>query len=304
MQNSDRQIVKIIKEICTENHIPLKLFSYDWIMQLTIGGKNVYVYGYQFQNNNAASGLICGDKSALSDVLIENGINAVKHHFFMAPTNINYVGTDGSWEKMTKLLREYGTVVCKDNEGTGGNNVFKASSQYELESAVNAVFKSRRSLSICKYYEIEDEYRVIVLNGRAELVYRKEIPFVTGDGVKKFEDLCYEKYGLAKVETDVCFDDVIPKGAVIKLNWKHNLDKGASAKIVADAALKSYLSDFALAAASVANISFASVDIIKTGGEYKILEINSGVMMENFAKASDENYLIAKTIYKKTLGIL
>jgi hypothetical protein len=34
-----------------------------------------------------------------------------------------------------------------------------------------------------------------------------------------------------------------------------------------------------------------------------VLEINSGIMMENFAKDNGDNYLIAKSIYKKALGI-
>ena len=31
---SERQMVKIIKEICSENEIDLKSFSYDWILKL------------------------------------------------------------------------------------------------------------------------------------------------------------------------------------------------------------------------------------------------------------------------------
>ena len=303
MLNSSRQIVKIIKEICAENSIPLKLFSYDWIMQLEIGRKNTFIYGYQFQNNNGTSQLICDDKSALSDILIENGINAVKHHFFMSPTNMAYVGAAGNWEKMIKLLNAYGTIVCKDNMGTSGNGVYMAANQYELENAVFTIFRTSRALSVCKYYEIENEYRVIVLNGKAELIYSKEIPFVTGDGKRKFEDLCFEKYGAMITETSVRPDEVISKDAMVKLNWKHNLDKGASAIIVTDESIKNNLSKLALAAADVVNIKFASVDIIKTEGEYKVLEINSGIMMENFAKASEKNYLISKEIYTKALGL-
>jgi glutathione synthase/RimK-type ligase-like ATP-grasp enzyme len=49
------------------------------------------------------------------------------------------------------------------------------------------------------------------------------------------------------------------------------------------------------------NINFCSVDIVKVGGQYKILEINSGVMLEKFATQSPANYSVALKIYKQAL---
>ena len=42
---------------------------------------------------------------------------------------------------------------------------------------------------------------------------------------------------------------------------------------------------------------FASVDCVLTDGEYRVLEVNSGVMMDNFANSSKDNYNKAKEIY-------
>ena len=91
MKNSQRLFVKIIKEICTEGEIELESFSYDWIFHLSKNGKTAHIFGYQFGNNSATSQLICADKCATSDILLFNGVPAVKHDFFMSPTNINYV---------------------------------------------------------------------------------------------------------------------------------------------------------------------------------------------------------------------
>ena len=306
MKPPSRQIVKIVKEICKENNISLKLYSYDWIMQLEINKKNIFIYGYQFQNNNATAQLICGDKSALSEILVENGVNAVTHHFFMSPTDIGYAWTDGNWEKMMQLLHDYGTIVCKDNTGTGGSSVYKVANQSELENAVSSIFSSSRALSISPFYEVEEEYRIILLGDNIELIYQKEIPYVIGDGIHTFIDLCYNKYEMSEVsiETAIQHKEIVPKDAIVKLNWKHNLGMGAIAKIVTDVSLRHDLSKLALTVTHVTNISFASIDIIKTGNEYKILEINSGIMMENFAKANRENYWIAKSIYHKAINIL
>ena len=50
------------------------------------------------------------------------------------------------------------------------------------------------------------------------------------------------------------------------------------------------------------NISFGSIDIIKTDNkEYLIMEINSGVMMDNFIIQHEDGELIAKKIYKRAI---
>jgi glutathione synthase/RimK-type ligase-like ATP-grasp enzyme len=46
------------------------------------------------------------------------------------------------------------------------------------------------------------------------------------------------------------------------------------------------------------------VDIIRSNGEYLILEINSTVSMEKFSLISKNNYQIAKKIYKAALESL
>ncbi len=90
MKNSQRSIVKIIKEICSENGISCESFSYDWIFRLSKNGKIAHIFGYQFENSSATSQLICADKCATSDLLLFNGIPAVKHTFFMSPINIRF----------------------------------------------------------------------------------------------------------------------------------------------------------------------------------------------------------------------
>lgn len=76
---------------------------------------------------------------------------------------------------------------------------------------------------------------------------------------------------------------------------------GASPEIIKDPAVVEPLSAFALQAAHAVGARFASVDVIQTAEGLKVLEINSGVMMEGFAAASKENYACAKAIYADAL---
>ena len=49
-------------------------------------------------------------------------------------------------------------------------------------------------------------------------------------------------------------------------------------------------------------LNFVSVDIVELeGGELKILEVNSGVMMENLVKLEKDGYEIAKRIYEQAI---
>ena len=50
------------------------------------------------------------------------------------------------------------------------------------------------------------------------------------------------------------------------------------------------------------NLKFASIDVVKDKkGGYKVLEINSGVMMETFSKLNERNYNLAKHIYRTAI---
>ena len=86
----------------------------------------------------------------------------------------------------------------------------------------------------------------------------------------------------------------------IQEGWKHNLGLGAIPQI-----LESHpeLEKLALQATKTLDINFASVDIAESADGFKILEVNSGVMMEKFSALSDKNYQTAKKIYGKALKL-
>jgi glutathione synthase/RimK-type ligase-like ATP-grasp enzyme len=68
------------------------------------------------------------------------------------------------------------------------------------------------------------------------------------------------------------------------LNWRHNLDAGARPVLLEPGEAREASVAIAIKAAKAIGIRFASVDVIRVGGALKILEINSGVMMEALGK--------------------
>jgi glutathione synthase/RimK-type ligase-like ATP-grasp enzyme len=305
LKNGDRQLIKIIRDICAERGITLETYSYDWILKLTKKGSVMYIYGYQFPLNDAAAELICGDKAALSAVLTGCGIPTAEHEFFMSPSSIQYTGENGNWTRLTELLGRHGRLVCKRNNGSGGIGVYIVSEQSELERTVSEIFRSSRSMSVSPFYNIINEFRVIILDGNVRLIYKKIRPFVIGDGKRMIFELAFDKYSLSMSNLEITADlSALPAaGEKINLGWKHNLGQGSKAAAVEDTELKRRLTALAARAAGALKIKFASVDIIETAAELMILEINSGIMMENFAALSKENYNTSKNIYSDAINL-
>ena len=177
MENSKSSYVN---EICAEEGIKLSSYSYDWAFCLRKDQKRAFILGYQFGLNPSSVQQVCNDKNIASEVLKEEDIPSVYHACFMAPSMLQYTGGKGSWKALLEL--EKGTLVCKDNYGTGGNLVFKVRTQAELEKAASDIYKSSEAMAVCRYEDIQSEYRLVVLDGEIRLAFSKIRPSLTGDG--------------------------------------------------------------------------------------------------------------------------
>lgn len=303
MGYKERQLVKIVKEICEEDGIKFESFSDNWIIQLTNKeGKKALIYGYKFPNNGAAVSKLCDDKAALSDVLKANGIPCVEHMYFESSKS-PMVGEEGIWTTLLNMLDKNGKLVLKTNSGSGGNNVYKCETKKELEAATFEILKSHRSMTVAPFIDIDNEYRIIVQNNRALMIYAKQRPNVVGDGVSTVEELI-NKNELQEIEVLPTIDlKYIPsKDEVVTISWKHNLGQGSLPIPVKNPILLKKLANFALVTANKLNLNFASIDVVKDKNKgFKILEINSGIMMESFSKQNEDSYEIAKHIYRSAI---
>lgn len=183
MTNSTSNFVRILQEICAEEQIQLTPYADEWAWELMKGEKRNYIFGYQFGLNRAVVQSICNDKGMTGELLAAHGIPCVPHICFMPPEKAFFVGMEGAWRKSTELLQKYGTIVCKNNEGTGGDQVYLVRNQLELEQAASLLFARGCSMSVCPWLDIRQEYRVIVLDGEVQLTFSKERQALTGDGI-------------------------------------------------------------------------------------------------------------------------
>ncbi|EDP97597.1 hypothetical protein U8527_04570 [Kordia algicida OT-1] len=306
--NNQRNLVRIVYDIAKDHTIEITSFSFDWILKLSKNGIHKHIFGYNFELNSSTSKMIAGDKSAASDLLEAATIATVQHKLFLNPDLEKYVGSHGNWQDILKFFHENNQqIVCKPVNGTGGNGVFMVNSVIQLEQAIHTLFSKHRSICLSPFYDIKKEYRAVILDGEVELLYQKNIPFVQADGSKTILELLQTKFSgetLNNVITSFAekttrnFSDIPPKGELIEVNWKSNLGEGAQAEIIQN----KKISTLAVKAANAINIRFCSVDIIETTlGEFYVLEINSGVMIEHFLNSNPQEYDRVKMIYEKAV---
>ncbi|MDE5442733.1 RimK-like protein [Bradyrhizobium sp. CSA207] len=294
MASGERIFVQAIRHYCGRHGIAVDLRSGGWLVAMRRGKTRHFAFGYDIGLNSAIAHRLANDKSATAEVLALENVPCIPHHLFLNPSLGAHVAGASWHEAMLDLLAQNPQgVVVKPNEGTSGRAVFKATTRDELDRAVREVFSSSLGLVIAPYVEIEEEVRVILLDGKPMIVYRKQRSSVLGDGVRKLTELAAAA-GQDKQLRELDAREVnaiVPKGERRILNWRHNLDAGAQPVLMeGDERGEAYAAcaNLAIDAANAIGIVFASIDVVRVDGAWKVLEINSGVMMEALGKLHPE----------------
>lgn len=296
----EKQFNKIIKQICQEKNIQYEELSDDWIIKLKKDNKNKFLVGYKFDLNTQATAEICNDKFALYAVLESEGIQVIKH-------NIIFKNEES---KLNKYFNEYNNdVVLKPNNGTCGNNVLHICDFNKLKDEYNRLINKCYSVDICPFYNIENEYRIVYLPNK-QYIYKKIKPIITGDGIHTVRELLidFNKEYFSKEENlkneNVSADYVPALGEIIEYEWRFNLSKGAKISNVDDKE-KEILMEIVRKIVEVIGVKFVSIDIVKlTNNQYMVMEINSGVMMENLIKLQENGEQIAKDLYGEAIDLM
>lgn len=297
---------EIIKEICTEDNIKYKFLSKDWVIMLEKDGKTRFISGYKFDLNSHGIGLIADDKYALYEVLKSKNIPVIEHKIvYNKMNNLDYAIGCNTYEYVKEYFeKNNNNIVIKPNDGTCGKNVFNVTDVNEIDIVLDKIFLKNYSISMCPFYEIKHEYRAIMLDGENKLLYTKYLPIVTGDGNKTIRQLLLDfnyDYFIDKLE-DSKYDKVLPKNKTFEYNWKFNLSQGSIAKKLNDKLLQDRLIKIAKQVCKEINLKFGSIDIIETtNNELLVLEVNSGVMLENYIRLNPNEYIYAKDIYRNAI---
>ena len=304
-----KNLQRIIKQIALENDLSYEVLSCDLVIKLTKGNKIRYINGYKFGLNSHSLGLILDDKYATYELLNSLGISVCKHHILFRPTNHNsYAKNYNSFDYCYDLFLKYNkNVILKVNNGTCGDGVYHITTKKELKRVYNHLLKYNFSISLCPYYDIKNEYRVILLNNEIKIMYGKINPVVIGNGKDKLIDLLKDfninYFGYkANLKKNINYNKVLKKDEKFIYDFKYNLSKGSIITEDIDKETKSIISKMAKDVSKKINLGFGSIDIIKTNDDkYYVLEINSGVMIENYIKLTSDGFKKAKKVYEEAV---
>jgi len=297
MLTSQRIFIDAINKYCSAHGIAVDVRSDGWLIVMQRGERRHFAFGYDIGLNSAIAHRIANDKSATAEVLSLSGIACVPHTFFLGP-ELNRRAAP-PWDEMLALLERHRRgLVVKPNEGASGKWVFWVTSRPALELAAKRIFASSTSLAISPYLDIDDEIRVVLIDDMPAVVYAKQRTFVTGDGRRSLQELAdaalprerrtavltkmMDEFGTAELDT------ILPRGQRRALDWRHNLEYGANPVLLETGVVRETCVALAIRAARAIGIRFASIDVVRADGDWRILEINSGVMMEALGRLHPE----------------
>lgn len=294
---------EIVKEICNELDIKYTILSKGWIIKLEKNNQTKYLTSNKFDLNGHALGNIMDDKYATYEMLNNLNIPVCIHHIMYRPNNENDFAKGCHTKKeLLKIFNMYnGNAVIKPNRGSKGLGVFHVTNEKDLLEKTELLFQNNYSISICPYYDIRNEYRVIILDNEVKLLFKKIKPTVIGDGISSLKELLFKFNKDYYDEMDI--PNIIPKkGEIYQYDFKFNLSRGSIASTEIDEELKQKLIALALTITKKTGIRFASIDIIETiNNELLVLEINSGVTINKVTKFIKNGKKIAKEIYKEAI---
>jgi len=291
---------QIIEQLCDEKGIERTNISYDWITILKKDNIQRVMVNYNFDLNNAISQNLANDKYSTYSMLDFYKIPVVKHEILFNPKIMP------EYNFGNNILENDNKVVIKANDSSQGKDVYISSNKEEKKKIVNKLFhEGKEAVCICPYLDIEYEYRAFFLDGEIIYIYKKEKPFVIGDGklsveelIKKQSNYCYE------INSEIDLKYIPNQQEKIIIGWKHNLSNGAIPIVIDEQDLYyNEVKEIARKAGNALNLKFASVDLSLTSDKkLMVLEINaSNIGISKFCEMVPNGVEIGKEIFSKVL---
>ena len=288
--------VKMIFDICKDNGIELTSISRRNIFRLSHNDVVANICNFNFDINSSASAEICKSKEAVHTILDKNNVPNVKHV-------CNHKDSiKGLYKVLADMLSLYGSVVVKPDANRSDSDIYIVDNAYELSGVLVELAESYDNVILSPYYDIKEEYNVVVLDGEVKLIYCKEKLQVSGDGERTILELlsCRENIdsiiSVSTLRTDVL--DYIPEnGELVTLDVNRDFRYSSQSCVREKSDVSDEVITLAMKAVSKLRLCFAEVSIINVNNAYMVLNVHSDVNLADFAQQCPDNYDIAKGIY-------
>ena len=253
--------VNQIGDACDQLGAELQWSSDDWIAEVTLDDKCQHIAGYTFAVNDSAAAELAVDKAATSAVLAAHGVRAVQHRVFTFGDNEDQSAT------MLIVAAMSLPVVVKPVRSSGGVDVLRARTPEELENALTVTAAKYPCVALSPWISATYEYRVVSVDGSAELVFRKRI------------------------------------GTRNESEWRHSSAYGALTDVVPDSPIRERLASMACDAMTALGLRAGAVDVLEDDhADLHIVEVNDAFSLNHFSQESVENYRLATAAYRTIIG--
>uniref|UniRef100_UPI0031E0C80E ATP-grasp domain-containing protein n=1 Tax=Saccharothrix mutabilis TaxID=33921 RepID=UPI0031E0C80E len=243
-----------VEQACAEHGAKVRWHSDHWVAEVLADDRRFLVIGQVFPLNTASAAQVATDKVATAGLLADRGVPVVPHHLLRFATDRDPVALT------TKLVGL--PAVLKPHRESSGVDVLRARDETEARAGLAHLAGRYRAIAVSPLLPIEDEFRLVVLDGEVLLVYRK---------------------------------------AIAPGEWRHNLKFGARPDLDVPADRAAALGPLALAAMRALELRFASVDVVWVAGRPLVLEVNSGVSLEHFSQAGPRHRDLAAEVYRTAI---
>lgn len=294
---------ELISSICQELNINYTYLSKDYIIKLEKDNKVRYIISNKFDLNGHAIGLTLDDKYAFSETLKSLNIPRCIHSIFYSPNNTkNHAKGCHTYEDVYKYFDEYNKdIVIKPNKGMEGHDIYHITNKEDIKNILDKLFIDNYSISICPYYHIKNEYRIIILSNHIELIFKKIRPIIYGDNINTVRTLL-NNFNPYYFKNKKLPDTILKNNEEYIYDWKFNLSTGAIASLDIDSSILPKLESLAKEVSTKVGITFASIDIVELeDNNLLVLEANSGVTLNKCLNFLPNGKNIAKEIYRKAI---
>jgi glutathione synthase/RimK-type ligase-like ATP-grasp enzyme len=298
---------KLILNICQELNIKITLIADSSLILFQKDNIKKSLVKYNFDLNSCTSKMICDDKFLTFSLLSTYNIPIIKSYLM----DLIYNRDSVTFERIKEIKEEYKQIVIKSSFGSMGYDVFKCDCDNEVKRVLKYFEDKSINYIVCPYENIEFEARIVILDSSILLTYKKKTKIVIGDGFSTLLELInkntndgYSEFLLNNcLNNNIKLNDIPTKGQEINYSWKHNLATGADISLIFENDDEKIINNLAIKTFNVLpNARLVSIDIIKNkNNEFKVLEINSGIMMERFMSFSEETLNITKNIYTQII---
>lgn len=293
---------RMIEAVCEEKGIKITSLSYDWIIVLEKDGKQKKIVNYRFHLNEKRATELTNDKYSTYVLLSYFGIPIIQHDVLFNEKimpDLAYVNNH------FEILKNNKKVVIKANDSMQGKDVYLCEHEDEKFQIVKQLFEEGKDmLAVCPYMDIEYEYRAIFLYGEIIYIYKKEKPFVMGDGKLTLKELIErDVIYLTEPNRELDLNYIPQEGEQVMVGWRHNLSNGAIPSIIDENDLYyESIKSIAEKAGKALDLNYASVDIVVTKNqEIYVMEVNSNVCISKFCELVSNGFEIGKKVYAKVI---